>query len=46
MRFYLQKHHQMVQKLLLGTLSFFATQNLVAQSDVTIIYYIAQEGSE
>ncbi len=46
MRFYLQKHHQMVQKLLLGTLSFFATQNLVAQSDVTIIYYIAQEGAE
>ncbi len=46
MKFYLQKHHRMVRKLLLGILSFFATQNLVAQSDVTIIYYIAQEGAE
>lgn len=46
MKFYLQKHHRMVRKLLLGILSFFATQNLVAQSDVTIIYYIAQEGAK
>jgi hypothetical protein len=36
----------MVRQSLLGILSFFATQNLVAQSDVTIIYYIAQEGAK
>ena len=32
--------------MLLGILSFFAIQNLVAQSGVTIIYYIAQEGAD
>lgn len=46
MRFYLQIQHRMIRQLLLGIMSFIAIQNLAAQSDVTIIYYIAQEGAE